>query len=65
MKTVNVMVALQGDQNVFEEKPQVSEKRVPVIRAFPLIAGKISGGEEDFLRHFDLGLNLGSSMATK
>ena len=59
MKTVNLMVALQRDQKVFEEKPQVSEERIAIIGALLLVAGEIPGGKEDFLRHFDLRLDLG------
>ncbi len=58
MKTVNLMMALQRDQEVFEEKPQVSKERIAIIRTLLFVAGEISGGKENLLRHFDLRLDL-------
>ncbi len=59
MKTVDLMMPFQSDQEVFEEEPQVSKEGIAIIGALLLVAGEIPGGEKNLFRHFDLGFNLG------
>ena len=58
MKAVNVMVALQRDQEVLEVKPQVPEKRVAIIRTLLLITGEITRSKKDSPRNGDLRVNV-------